>query len=97
MSDIRCLNDDELKEVSGGKSTGDVDAAGNVYIVFPFPFMSMSNYYGVNDVEDLAAQYYDQKDLIKPFIDTKKKNAIIDLYNRQGATMSPIVREFLDL
>lgn len=96
MADIKTINDEELSNVTGGANTGDVKK-GKVYISFPFPYSIMSKYYGVDDVEDLANQFYSYKDQIQPYITEEIKAALINLYSINGSTMSDKVKEFLGL
>ena len=90
------LTDQALKDIVGGAKTGDVKN-NKVYITFPAPYTFMSKYYGVQDVEDLATQFYAYKDLIKEAITDSIKQAIINLYQINGATMSDTVCEFLGI
>lgn len=96
MSEVKkCLSEEELSSISGGKpQTGDFNDENKVYIVFPFPFSSMSKYYGVQDVEDLAEEYFSMKDTIKTFITPAIKTAIQNLYDKNNATMSDKVLAF---
>lgn len=92
------LNDNELKNVVGGINTGELKN-GKVYIKVSglASLVLKSGYYGIEDIEGLANQYYDSREMIKPYIGSDIKNAVQKLYDTNSAAMPIKVKEFLGL
>ena len=72
------LRDEELKNVTGGAITGDVNDNGEVY--FEIPVGNLSGWYNKTSLEKLCQDYSMYAALVKPYVNQNIRDAVKTLY-----------------
>lgn len=87
----RQLTDEEIAKVVGGIDY-EFNENNEIYLTFPsqVAFLGLDGWYSTSKLEDLAKNFAMFSNKIKPYINDDMRNAVIELYNRNGKSTSQI-------
>lgn len=91
MSETRQLTDEEVAKVVGGVSY-EFNDKNEIYLDFPSEVdaFKLDGWYSVAKLENLANMFSGFASKIRPYITDDMRNAVIELYKRNGKSQADI-------